>query len=98
MHARPCYLRCALLVLRRGGGGGVREPDSELGMQGAGWRGRRWLMLHDPIASEYLRRPAPRTRYASQLGHMCRILEIQHNVETILGASLLSPLGNGALT
>ncbi|KAJ8495229.1 hypothetical protein ONZ51_g1801 [Trametes cubensis] len=41
-------------------------------------------VLSSSATSEYLRRPAPRTRYASQLGHMCRILEIQHNVETIL--------------
>ncbi|TBU43512.1 hypothetical protein BD309DRAFT_864118 [Dichomitus squalens] len=34
--------------------------------------------------SEYLRRPAPRTRYASQFGHMLRIMEIYHNVEVVL--------------
>ncbi|KAI0352304.1 hypothetical protein OH77DRAFT_1485643, partial [Trametes cingulata] len=41
-------------------------------------------VLSSSATSEYLRRPAPRTRYASQFGHMCRILEIYHNVETIL--------------
>ncbi|CDO73284.1 hypothetical protein BN946_scf185008.g46 [Trametes cinnabarina] len=41
-------------------------------------------VLSSSATSEYLRRPAPRTRYASQWGHMCRILEISHNVETIL--------------
>ena len=39
------------------------------------------------LASEYLRRPAPRTRYASQFGHVLRILEIYHTVESVLGAS-----------
>lgn len=33
---------------------------------------------------EYLRRPAPQTRYASQFGHVLRILEIYHKVENIL--------------
>nr|VWO93924.1 AMP-binding enzyme [Ganoderma boninense] len=33
---------------------------------------------------EYLRCPAPRNRYASQLGHVLRILEIYHNVEKVL--------------
>ena len=36
-------------------------------------------------AVEYLRRAAPRTRYASQFGHMLRILEIYDNAEKILG-------------
>ena len=39
------------------------------------------------LASEYLRRPAPRTRYASQFGHVLRILEIYHTVESVLGVS-----------
>ncbi|PIL24975.1 transcription factor [Ganoderma sinense ZZ0214-1] len=33
---------------------------------------------------EYLRRPAPQTRYASQFGHVLRILEIYHKVENVL--------------
>ncbi|KAI8996568.1 hypothetical protein BD414DRAFT_455429 [Trametes punicea] len=41
-------------------------------------------VLSSSATSEYLRRSAPRTRYASQFGHMCRMLEIYHNVETIL--------------
>ncbi|KAH9847284.1 hypothetical protein C2E23DRAFT_742108 [Lenzites betulinus] len=41
-------------------------------------------VLSSSATSEYLRRPAPRTRYASQFGHMCRILELYHNVETII--------------
>ncbi|OSD03104.1 hypothetical protein PYCCODRAFT_1410100 [Trametes coccinea BRFM310] len=41
-------------------------------------------VLSSSATSEYLRRPAPRTRYASQWGHTCRILEIYHNVESIL--------------
>ena len=50
-------------------------------------------LAHPPLilvclAVEYLRRPAPRTRYASQYGHMLRILEIMDNVEKILGAYL----------
>ncbi|KAI0741923.1 hypothetical protein C8Q80DRAFT_1110511 [Daedaleopsis nitida] len=40
--------------------------------------------LSSSATSEYLRRPAPRTRYASQSGHMLRILEIYHNVESSL--------------
>ena len=49
-------------------------------------------MLHVSTASEYLRQPAPQTRYASQLGHMCRILEIQHSTETILQGGSCLPL------
>ncbi|KAM5534191.1 hypothetical protein V8D89_012098, partial [Ganoderma adspersum] len=33
---------------------------------------------------EYLCRPAPQTMYASQFGHVLRILEIYHNVEAVL--------------
>ncbi|KAH9935930.1 uncharacterized protein BXZ73DRAFT_89421 [Epithele typhae] len=33
---------------------------------------------------EYLRRPAPRTRYASQFGHMLRILEIYDTAQSAL--------------
>ncbi|RPD64404.1 hypothetical protein L226DRAFT_460309 [Lentinus tigrinus ALCF2SS1-7] len=40
--------------------------------------------LTTSATSEYMRRPAPRTRYASQFGHVLRILEIYHNVETVL--------------
>ena len=31
-----------------------------------------------------MRRPAPQTRYASQFGHVLRILEIYHKVENVL--------------
>ncbi|RDX54253.1 hypothetical protein OH76DRAFT_1398573 [Lentinus brumalis] len=40
--------------------------------------------LTTSATSEYMRRPAPRTRYASQFGHVLRVLEIYHNVETVL--------------
>lgn len=43
------------------------------------------------LACEYLRHAAPRTRYASQFGHVLRILEIYHNVEAVLGVFVSSP-------
>ncbi|KAI0731167.1 hypothetical protein C8Q76DRAFT_612938 [Earliella scabrosa] len=42
--------------------------------------------LSSSATSEYLRRPAPRTRYASQFGHVLRILEIYHTVESVLAS------------
>ncbi|OBZ73774.1 hypothetical protein A0H81_06057 [Grifola frondosa] len=41
-------------------------------------------VLSNSATSEFLHRPAPRTRYASQFGHVCRILEIYQNMESVL--------------
>ncbi|KAI0792118.1 hypothetical protein C8Q75DRAFT_714655 [Abortiporus biennis] len=34
--------------------------------------------------AEYLHTPAPRTKYASQFGHMCRVLYMYHTLEAVI--------------
>lgn len=45
-------------------------------------------MTRVPDTTEFLHIPAPRTKYASQFGHLCRMLSLYQNLESALGRFL----------